>query len=744
MVTYELTVSARPFHPGNPKLETTALVINGQIPAPTIKAKVGDILEVKVYNDLEKEDTIIHWHGVLLPNAQDGVAHLTTPPIKPKTFWTYRFPIRHAGTYWYHSHMGFQEQRGLYGALVFAPLSSSEDGAGQASDDEKDEVVVLSDWTTERPSRILANLKKEGDWYALKKKSVASWDKVFTHGFLAIWHRIHSAWTRMGPMDISDVGYDAFLINGKIESHLLARPGDTLRLRMINAGASTYFYVQMADLPMEIVSADGMDVVPFQVNRLKMAIAETYDVLVRLPLDRKHSYELRATSEDGTGFGSLFIGEGEKRPAPNIPKPNLFLPHAHGSHAGAHKNHPGHGRGGTRTEQAVSQTENGKASVLNKTDHARELQNNQHMHSHHKTYQKDKLSDDLLEKNPGSHGGHHHDKSHVQKGSHPHSQDGSIIDVLEDYAPLKSKSTTAFDKNRPRREVTLKLTGNMERFVWSFNNRNLLESDKILIRKGEVVKFILINETMMHHPIHLHGHFFRVLNGQGENSPLKHTVDVPAMDTVEIEFLASEEGDWFFHCHNLYHMKAGMSRVVSYENSSRHTRDIFFKLFFDRLFVKTELSVLSHFSEIDFRASNSSHAIELEGEYNYGTQYEAKILYEKTLTRFLDFYLGLELSRHPPDAGGVESDFQKEAFMLGIKYVLPLLVELDFRVDSTLHILAELESSLALTERIRWEGRINTDLELRTALSFEFTKNFLASLVYDSHFFLGAGVKLVF
>ena len=251
--------------------------------------------------------------------------------------------------------MGFQEQRGLYGALVFEPASSSPPKEKEQSKVVRDEVVVLSDWTTERPSKILAHLKKEGDWYALKKKSVASWNKVFSHGISAVWHRLYSAWTRMGPMDISDVGYDAFLINGKIKSHLKAKPGDTLRLRIINASASTYFYVQMAHLHMEIISADGMDVEPFKVNRLKMAIAETYDVLVRLPVNVDASYELRATAEDGTGFGSLFVGEGVEKLAPNIPKPNLFLPHDHhGSHDGhhheshgnAHKSHPSHHREG--------------------------------------------------------------------------------------------------------------------------------------------------------------------------------------------------------------------------------------------------------------------------------------------------------------------------------------------------------------------------------------------------------------
>jgi len=291
------------------------LAIGGQIPAPTISATVGDTLVVTFTNKMN-EETSVHWHGILLPNDQDGVPYLTTKPIKGKKTFTYRFKIKQAGTYWYHSHTGLQEQRGLYGALVFHPKK------GERIKTDRDHVVVLSDWSNENPDSILANLKKDGDYYALKKGSVQSWVGVLKNGKFAIKNRLQSAWTRMGPMDLSDVGYDAFLSNGQEKIVLEAKPGETVRIRLINAAASSYFNVEYAGEPMLLVAADGMDVVPISVKRLRMAIAETYDVILKVPDNR--SYELRATSEDGTGFSSTFIGIGDKVLAPDIPKPNLF------------------------------------------------------------------------------------------------------------------------------------------------------------------------------------------------------------------------------------------------------------------------------------------------------------------------------------------------------------------------------------------------------------------------------------
>ena len=275
--------------------DVQAMSVGGSIPAPTIEATVGDTLRVTFHNKMDVESSI-HWHGVLLPNDQDGVPYLTTSPIRAGKSFTYEYPIIHHGTYWYHSHTQLQEQRGVYGSLVFHP----KDGEKYKADREY--VAVLSDWTNENPMQVLRNLKKDGDYYSLKKDSVQSWLKVFQYGPEAIKNRLNSSWTRMGPMDLSDVGYDAFLLNGKKESAVDGlKGGETVRLRIVNASASSYQYVEFAGGPMTIVAADGVDTELKEVDRLKISVAETYDVLVQLP-DDNMAYEFRASAEDGTGY----------------------------------------------------------------------------------------------------------------------------------------------------------------------------------------------------------------------------------------------------------------------------------------------------------------------------------------------------------------------------------------------------------------------------------------------------------
>jgi FtsP/CotA-like multicopper oxidase with cupredoxin domain len=654
-----------------------AIAIHNQIPAPTIEATVGDILEVTFHNKMD-EDTSIHWHGVLLPNDQDGVPYLTTPPIKAHSSFTYRYTIKHAGTYWYHSHTELQEQRGVYGSLVFRPKG------GERVKTDRDYAVVLSDWTDENPQQVLANLKKDGDYYALKKDSVQSWWGVLENGAQAIKNRIRGAWIRMGPMDISDIGYDAFLANGKQVSHLDAKPGETVRIRLINAAASSYFYVEFAGEPMTIVSADGVDVESQKVKRLRSAIAETYDVIVKIPDHR--SYELRATSEDGTGYSSTYIGKGQKVSASPYPKPNLYLID-HSMH-GNHDNQGGEAQEGH--DMSSMQMD------LEESD-----KNKQHkMH------------------NMGF------------------SQD--VVEDMSDYEVLRAVSDTSLPKDAPTREVELVLTGNMERYVWGFNNKTLLESDKVLIRKGENVRFVLRNETMMHHPMHLHGHFFRVLNGQGEHSPLKHTVNIPPMDTVAIEFEADEEKDWFFHCHNLYHMEAGMARVISYEGTTQASRETFSKIGHDNLYFSGEISALSNMTAGILRASNTRNAFEIEYDYNYEKEYDIDIIYERSFTRYFDVYAGANLEREDsdkkPDNAGV----------FGFHYVLPLLIESDLRVDTNGHFRFGLSSDLQFTDRTKFEWMWNTDKEYRFTLSYEVTKTFLITGLYDSDFHWGGGIRVKF
>ena len=708
LVKYEFDISTKTVNFTGKKAQ--ALAIGGQIPAPTIEAKVGDTLQVTFHNKLNQE-TSVHWHGVLLPNDQDGVPYLTTPPIQPKTSFTYQFQITHPGTYWYHSHSGLQEQRGIYGALVFHPKYRERIPSDQ------DHVVVFSDWTNEKPKQVLANLKKDGDWYALKKNAVPSWDQTLRHGWKAILFRIKNSWNRMGPMDISDVGYDAFLTNGAKIKTLNAKPGSRIRLRMINAAASSYFNIEFAGGPLTLISADGMDIKPVKVKRLKIAIAETYDAILSIPESK--SYELRATSEDGTGFSSLFIGQGEKVYAPHIPRPNLFLPHqSHSGHSSSHSKSHHH------------------------TNHAH--QHTDHAHQHTKENQPSKHQSSI-KNTPHLSGRAVHNSKHqssIKPSSHPFKHTDDIIPYMTDYNHIEAIQNTSLPKTAKTRHITLNLTGSMSRYIWSFDNKPLRKSDRILIQKGENVMFHLVNKTMMHHPIHLHGHFFRVLNGKGERSPLKHTVNVPAMSTVLIEFAANASKDWFFHCHNLYHMKTGMSRVVSYKNSSTATKKTLRKLNKDTIYLHKKLSLMLYLieAELKLKTSNSKNILKLKMEQDFKPKgsydYELDIKYTRYLNKYFKIYLKGELEK--------EHGLRKNKTLVGIRYTLPLLIDMNVQIESTKKIVIELESDLQLTKRLKLDWKIATDKDYELELTYEFNKNFLAITKLSSDFGWNTGLQFQF
>ena len=760
--------------------DITALGINDQIPAPTIEATVGDTLEVTVENTLD-EDSSIHWHGLLLPNDQDGVPYLTTQPIKAHSVFKYKFKVRHSGTYWYHSHSGLQEQRGIYGSIVFHPK------AGERHLADKDHVIVLSDWTNENPDQVLANIKKDGDWYALKKGSVQSWDRVLANGLEAIKNRINSSWTRMGPMDLSDVGYDAFLSNGKKENTLDAKPGQIIKLRLINAGASTYFNVEFAGEPMIVVASDGVDIEPIKVKRLRISMAETYDVLIKVPAGK--SYELRATAQDGTGYSSTFIGSGEKVFAPDIPRPNLFLvDHSmHDMKGMDDMNGMDHDMSSMKhtSAKAMINTEgvnHSKHAMKPPMDHSKMDHDMSPMkyttaekmpktegldysvHTMTASMDHSKMGHDASAmKNNESHAKMTMDHSaHAMKAPMDHSKmdhgqhqmmmpkipekkrvslpivKTKTIAYLSDYKNIKSLSSTSLPKGAPERLVKLELTGNMERYVWSLNNKTLKEKDTILIRKGENVKFVLINKTMMNHPMHLHGHFFRVLNGQGDKSPLKHTVNVAPMETVEIEFEANEEKDWFFHCHNLYHAKTGMARVVRYSDydgnpefntAKKKSREIMD----DDWYPRSDILLSSQFTELGFRLSNARHTLLFSGEEHYDeNETEAFAHYQYRQSRWLQYYMGVEHEEHENEV------------VAGLKYTTPFLIETATWIsdDGDLHI--EAETEFPLTPKLNLELMASTDSEWELSLAYRRSPNWAMSLSANDISGLGLGFSATF
>ena len=468
-----------------------ALTVNGSMPGPVLRFREGDVARIHVRNRLATGQTSTHWHGLLVPNLEDGVPHLTTPPIGPGESRTFEFLLKHSGTYWYHSHTGLQEQRGVYGAIVIEPKASAPARTDLPRID-REEVVVLSDWTNERAGDILRTLMRGSDWYAIRKRTAQSLLGAFRSGHLGDYLKREKA--RLPAMDISDVAYDAFLANGRQRRQIPARPGETVRLRIVNSGASTYFYLSSAAGPLTIIAADGMDVVPIRQRRLLIGMAETYDLLVTVPPGSAAAWEVRATAQDGSGHASVFLGEGPEQLAPTAPPPTAYSMDA------------------------------ALAAVLDQLDEAGER-------------------------------------------SDPEALANETPRPLPPYHRLKSAAPTTLPSAAPVREITLKLTGDMTRYLWSIDGRSIDEQSTVPVKRGEILRVALVNNTMMHHPMHLHGHFFRLLIPDAVDpafAPLKHTVDVPPMSRRVIEFHADEDRDWLFHCHLLFHMKAGMARILSY------------------------------------------------------------------------------------------------------------------------------------------------------------------------------------
>lgn len=696
-----------------------AMVVNNSLPAPTLYFKEGENAVIFVTNKMNVE-TSIHWHGILLPNFQDGVPYLTSPPILPGKTHKFEFKLKQSGTYWYHSHTKLQEQRGIYGAIVIEPKK-------KVHKYNHDLVLVLSDWTNEHPHEVLRTLKRGSEWYAIKKGTALSLFKVIKEkglrAQLKMWRQ------KMPGMDISDVYYDAFLINGKkSQNYPHFKAGEKIRVRIINAAASSYFWLTVGGEKPLLISADGIDVKPVAANKILHAIAETYDFLIKVP--EKKSIEIRATAQDTSGSASVVIGKGELLKAPMIPKINPIkemkmmaeMHGSHGDHSDGHSEHEGH-KG----------------------------------HEEHK---------------------HHSSESyHSQEGHHSRAN-GNPADTF-DYNSLRATQKTSFAETNTLKELHFNLTGNMWRYVWSLNGKTLSQSDKIKIKKGETVRIHLHNTTMMHHPMHLHGHFFRVLTQQGEYSPLKHTVDVPPMKTVTIEFDPDEKGDWIFHCHVLYHMKSGMSRVFSYGNrrDPRLTRYPISKVLSgDTSWYKWgEIDMMSNRWNWELVTTNTKNKVMLEGTFSWVDDYysfhkkmETELSYEYFISDFFRVYAGAgvlfpkQIERITYLDLTIAKISTEPLAKIGIRYLLPYFLELDVNVDYLLRLQIALEYELLLFSRVEffaeWEWTMNFGIlfpllpgdsweqehEWEVGLNYILNKNFSLTASYSNHFSWGAGLNLKF
>ena len=784
-----------------------AMTINGQIPGPVLHFTQGDLAEIRVTNHMD-QDTSIHWHGILVPPGMDGVPNISFPPIAPGQTFTYRFPIRQSGTYWYHSHSGLQEQRGVYGALVIHP-------PGPRPRQPREAVVMLSDWTAEDPHQVLRTLKRGSDWYALQKGSGQSILGAAQAGRLGDYFLRELG--RMPPMDIADVAYDHFLINGRPSGSLEAQPGETLLLRVINGSATTFFHLKFAAGPLTIVAADGIPVEPVPVERLLMGVAETYDLVITMPPQGRP--ELRATAHDASSWASLWLGSGPPLPASRVPAPDLYhgmggpslaqvltwdpatamgmgdpmvkagkfdqpggmalagMDHGEGQGADqpgspAGTGHPamkmpappgtGHG-GGQHRPAGPAPSHSGHdpapAPAAHEPDHAGHRPASApaaHPPSHSGQGQgaapPGPAHAAMNQAHPPPPWGKRFASDFaplatdiVSRG--PLARDGGPQRPWPPYAKLRSRQPTAPAPGHAVREIRLTLDGDMERYVWLLNGQALSEADDILIRQGEVVRFILINRTMMHHPMHLHGHFFRLLNGQGDHAPLKHTVDVAPMATTVIEFLANEVGDWFFHCHLLYHMKAGMARMVHYQDFTPppEVMAIRPRLYGDSWLAGVEADLLSHMSEGRLHLSSTRHIFSARWKVGWQaveeTQWELTPTWEYSLDRFKSWFMGA-------NAKGEGDQVDKIRALAGLRYLLPMNIESRTWLDHELGLRVSLEKHWDLTPRLSLLGELEYDShdqwEGAAGLAYLVHGNLWLVAKWHSEFGWGAGLRLAF
>ena len=559
---FDLAIGRSPVNfTGRPRLATT---VNGSLPAPILRWREGDTVTLRVANHLRDAYSSIHWHGIILPANMDGVPGLSFDGIAPGETYTYRFQLNQAGTYWYHSHSMFQEQAGLYGAIIVDPREPAPFHY------DREHVVLLSDWTDMDPAALFRRLKKMAEHDNYYKRTVGDFMRDVREDGLAATLEDRGMWgrMRMTPTDISDVNAHTYtyLMNGAAPAANwtgLFRPGEKLLLRFINGSAMTYFDVRIPGLKMTVVAADGQYIHPVTVDEFRIAVAETFDVIVEP--SGQDAFTIFAQDMGRTGYarGTLAVRHGLEAPLPAIdPRPILTMDDM--GHGGM--DHSAHGsmkgmEGGCGASMGMKGMEGGCGASMGQSS-------------------RDHAGHDM-----GATGGMDHGNGGMQK--HPASENGNpLVDMqamslkprLDDpgiglrgngrtvltYGAMKSLFDDP-DGREPGREIELHLTGHMEKFAWSFNGQKFMDAEPLRLNYGERMRIVLVNDTMMTHPIHLHGLWSDVEDENGNFHLRKHTVDIPPGTKRSYRVRADALGRWAYHCHLLYHMEAGMMREVRVE-----------------------------------------------------------------------------------------------------------------------------------------------------------------------------------
>lgn len=543
---FELSIAEQEINfTGRPR---TATAVNGSVPGPTLYWREGDLVTIRVRNSLP-ETSSIHWHGILLPMQMDGVPDISFPGIAPGDSYAYRFRVRQSGTYWYHSHSGFQEQAGLYGAIVIEPREKPP------FHHDRDYVVMLSDWSDENPARIYAKLKKESDYYNFNQRTVGDlYAEIREKGVARTW-RERKMWNRMrmSDRDLSDVtGYTyTYLMNGQTpEDNWRAtfRRGEVVRLRFINGSAMTFFDVRIPGLKLRVVAADGQNIEPVEVDEFRIGVAETYDVLVTPADDRPYAIFAQSIERSGYAAGSLTPDAGLIASPPVMDSPQA-LTHAdmgmamnmqggmgmnmdmdHEMPAGKGMDHGSMDHGSMDMSKPMAQGVEESASV---THPATENGPQSTMQASNPQYRLDDPGVGLR---------------------------GNGRRVLT-YADIRNLDPTP-DSRDPERELELHLTGNMSRYMWSIDGVRYADAEPLRMRHGERLRITLVNDTMMAHPIHLHGMWSDLESGEEARLPRKHTIVSQPGSKISYRVTADAMGQWAYHCHLLYHMMGMFRKVV--------------------------------------------------------------------------------------------------------------------------------------------------------------------------------------
>lgn len=526
---YELTIGE-----GELKLSDgarKALTVNGRTPAPELRFKEGEDVELRVTNTLDR-DTSLHWHGLILPYTQDGVPGISFPGIKPGETFTYRFSVKQSGTYWYHAHSDFQEIEGLYGPLVIEPK------AREPYRYDREYTLLLADWHDTRPETVFANLKKQSDYYNRNQRTLGDFiADSSANGLMAtLRDRLDWGGMRMTPTDIADIAGFRFLVNGQDAEQNwtgLFKPGERVRLRIINGSGMSYFDLRIPGLKMTVVQADGNDVQPVTVDELRIAVAETYDVIVQPQEDRAYTFFAEAMDRSGYARATLTPRAGLQATVPALRERPLL------SMADMGMSHEGMDHGGMAMADS------------NKTDMAGMDHSSMAGMDHSQMTGMD-------------HSAAAAPKSDYAPGSGLTPQPAEPGNRLLVYADLKAMRPYA-DYRAPDRTIEFRLTGNMERYFWSIDGKKYSEAEPIRLTYGERVRIRFVNDTMMTHPMHLHGMWMQLDKGNGRFNPLKHVVSVAPGSTLDVDVPADALGEWAFHCHLIYHMAAGMMRKVIVE-----------------------------------------------------------------------------------------------------------------------------------------------------------------------------------